>query len=219
MRSNNMRMLSMRITIENLNILANFWNKWKSLEIRILWPSYAWYMQKKRRRKSHAWAPLSELHWLCLVKVMLRRNSQQSAMLCVTYIDFLLSISESQFSKHDGIRPILPSTNPVLENIGSIYPFYVYDGNRQLTPILRQRPCSLMYDIYWLAWWWCLTGSEYLEYNPGSELIFTGWTWKLNKKLNRTKNKYCLRVKQKTNNNRTILNNNTWQQALFTNIK
>jgi hypothetical protein len=55
-----MRMLSMRITIENSNYLANFWKKWKSLEIRILWPSLAWFMQKKRRRKSHAWAPLSQ---------------------------------------------------------------------------------------------------------------------------------------------------------------
>ncbi len=35
-RSNNRRMLSMRITIEKSNILANFWKKWKSLEIRIL---------------------------------------------------------------------------------------------------------------------------------------------------------------------------------------
>ncbi len=43
---------------------------------------------------------------------------------------------------------ILPSANLVLENIGYIYPFYVYDGNRPLAPILRQRRCSLMYDVY-----------------------------------------------------------------------
>jgi hypothetical protein len=35
-----------------------------------------------------------------------------------------------------------------LENIGFVYPFYVYDGNRPLAPILRQRRCSLMYDVY-----------------------------------------------------------------------
>jgi hypothetical protein len=57
-----------------------------------------------------------------------------------------------------------------LEIIGFIYPFYVYDGNRPLTPILRQRQCSLMYDVYWLAWWMLLWGSKYLEYIPESEL-------------------------------------------------
>jgi hypothetical protein len=35
-----------------------------------------------------------------------------------------------------------------LENIGSVYPFYVYDGNRPLAPILRQRRGSLLYDVY-----------------------------------------------------------------------
>jgi hypothetical protein len=39
----------------------------------------------------------------------------------------------------------------VLENIGSVYPFYVYDCNRPFAPILSQRWCSLMYDVYWLA--------------------------------------------------------------------
>jgi hypothetical protein len=43
-----------------------------------------------------------------------------------------------------------------LENIGSAYPFYVYGGNRPLAPILRQRRCSLLYDVYWLAWWWLM---------------------------------------------------------------
>ncbi len=32
-----------------------------------------------------------------------------------------------------------------LENIGSVYPLYVYAGNRPLGPILRQRQCSLMF--------------------------------------------------------------------------
>jgi hypothetical protein len=38
-----------------------------------------------------------------------------------------------------------------LEIIGFEYPYYVYDGNRPLAPILRQRWCSLMYDVYGLA--------------------------------------------------------------------
>ncbi len=44
--------------------------------------------------------------------------------------------------------------------------------NRPLTPILRQSRCTLMYDVYWLARWWCwtVTESKYLEYNPGSKL-------------------------------------------------
>ncbi len=43
-----------------------------------------------------------------------------------------------------------------LENIGSVYPLYAYDSNRPLAPILRQRWCSLLYDVYWLAWWWLM---------------------------------------------------------------
>ncbi len=55
---------------------------------------------------------------------------------------------------------VLPSANLVLENIGFVYPFYVYDGNRPLASILRQRRCSLRYDVYWLARWWCSTGNR-----------------------------------------------------------
>jgi hypothetical protein len=43
---------------------------------------------------------------------------------------------------------VLLSANLVLENIGFVYPFYAYDGNRPLAPILRQRWCSLLYDVY-----------------------------------------------------------------------
>jgi hypothetical protein len=42
---------------------------------------------------------------------------------------------------------VLPSANLVLENISFVYPFYVYDCNRPLAPILRQRWC-LVYDVY-----------------------------------------------------------------------
>jgi hypothetical protein len=35
-----------------------------------------------------------------------------------------------------------------LEIIGFMYLFYVYDGNRLLAPTLRQRWCSLMYNVY-----------------------------------------------------------------------
>jgi hypothetical protein len=63
---------------------------------------------------------------------------------------------------------------------------FVYDRNRPLATILRQqRQCSLMYDVYLT----CLdndvetgtshttgTGSKYLGYNPGSELIVFSWT-------------------------------------------
>jgi hypothetical protein len=35
-----------------------------------------------------------------------------------------------------------------LEIKGPVYPLYVYDRNRPLTPILKQRWCSLMYDVY-----------------------------------------------------------------------
>ncbi len=48
---------------------------------------------------------------------------------------------------------VSPSANPVGE-YGSVYPFYVYDVNRPLAPILRQRRCSWLYDVYWPAWWW-----------------------------------------------------------------
>ncbi len=117
--------------------------------------------------------------------------------------------------------PVLPSANPVLENISSVYPFYVYDGNRPLAPILRQRRCSLLYDVYWIAWWWCLTGSKYLEYNPGSELNIY-WLNMKTEQWNRIEQKNliewntaCKSNKSQTIN-QTILNNNNWQWALFT---
>jgi hypothetical protein len=40
---------------------------------------------------------------------------------------------------------VLPSASLVLENIGFVY---VYDCNRPFTSILKQRRCSLMYDVY-----------------------------------------------------------------------
>jgi hypothetical protein len=62
-------------------------------------------------------------------------------------------------------RPIgLASANPIGE-IGSGYPTNVYDGNRLSLPILRQKMCYLLYDLYWLARWLLLWGSKYLEYN------------------------------------------------------
>ncbi len=37
---------------------------------------------------------------------------------------------------------------------------HVYDGNRSFAPILRQSRWSLLYDVYWLAWWcWTVTGT------------------------------------------------------------
>jgi hypothetical protein len=54
------------------------------------------------------------------------------------------------------IEHCLALREPGLENIGSGYAFYVYGGNRPLAPILRQRQCSLLYDVYWLAWWWLM---------------------------------------------------------------
>jgi hypothetical protein len=57
-----------------------------------------------------------------------------------------------------------------LEIIGPVYPLYVYDCIRPLAPILRQRWCSLMYDVNWLARWQLfLRGSKYLEHIPGTE--------------------------------------------------
>jgi hypothetical protein len=44
-------------------------------------------------------------------------------------------------------------SRPLLTQLGNIY---VNDGNRPLTPILRQRQCSLLHDVYWLAWWWLM---------------------------------------------------------------
>jgi hypothetical protein len=53
---------------------------------------------------------------------------------------------ESQKDEQIGTVSFLPSASLILENIGFVYPFYVYDC-RPLAPILRQRPCSLMYDV------------------------------------------------------------------------
>jgi hypothetical protein len=40
-----------------------------------------------------------------------------------------------------------PPLTPGLENIGSVYPFYVYGGNWPLAPVLRQRRavCCMMF--------------------------------------------------------------------------
>ncbi len=38
----------------------------------------------------------------------------------------------------NSVISVLPSANLVLENIGSVYPFYVYDGHRPLAPILHK---------------------------------------------------------------------------------
>ncbi len=50
---------------------------------------------------------------------------------------------------------------------------YVYDRNRPLVPILRQKRCSLMYNVYLTCIdddGSCITGLKYLEYSPGIEL-------------------------------------------------
>jgi hypothetical protein len=66
-----------------------------------------------------------------------------------------------------------------LENIGSLYPFFVYDGNRPLAPILRKRRCSLMCDVYWLAWWWLMfKGIEI----PGLHSRMRHWIYRVNNK-------------------------------------
>jgi hypothetical protein len=67
-----------------------------------------------------------------------------------------------------------------LENIGSVYPFYVYDGNRPLAPMLRQRRWSLMYDVYWLAWWWLMFNGIKI---PEIHSRIRQWTMKQYKKI------------------------------------
>jgi hypothetical protein len=42
---------------------------------------------------------------------------------------------------------VSPYANPI-GDIGFVHPFYVNDGNRPLAPVLRQRGCSLMNDVY-----------------------------------------------------------------------
>jgi hypothetical protein len=59
-----------------------------------------------------------------------------------------------------------------LENIGYVYPFYVYGSNRPLAPVLRQDGAVwFMMFIDLLDESCCdVTGSKYLEYIPESEL-------------------------------------------------
>ncbi len=111
---------------------------------------------------------------------------------------------------------VLPSANLVLEIIDFVYPFYVYDGNRPLAPILRQRRCSLMYDVYWLA----LDNDvqQKRDQNTWNTIqdqnwIFYWWIWTM--KIESNKNN---RIKQKSNKdkqgqiiNRTIITINTQQ--------
>ncbi len=57
---------------------------------------------------------------------------------------------------------VLPSFNPVGE-IDSGYHADVYDCNRLLLPILRQKLAQSC-GVYWLAGWLLLWGSKYLEH-------------------------------------------------------
>ncbi len=103
---------------------------------------------------------------------------------------------------------VLPSASLILDNIGFIYPFYVYDCNRPLAPILRQRWCSLMYDVYWLA-----LDDDEIEI-PGIQSRIRIEYFPMNnelRKLNRTKwlNEQWTKVEQQTNNKSNNNNNNT----------
>jgi hypothetical protein len=64
---------------------------------------------------------------------------------------FLRDCSVEEQSVHFGplVKTIVLSRPPLtqLKNICSVYPFYVYEGNRPLALKLRQRRCSLLYDV------------------------------------------------------------------------
>ncbi len=86
----------------------------------------------------------------------------------------------ARVSVHDEIINASPSASPTIIT-GPIYPLYVYDCNRPIAHLLRQRWCSLIYDVYWLARWQLfLWGSKYLEHIPGSGLNIFRIIWILN---------------------------------------
>jgi hypothetical protein len=60
---------------------------------------------------------------------------------------------------------VLPSANSFRDYWSHISPsMSMIVCNRPLAPILRQRWCSLVYDVYCLARWLLFKGSKYLEH-------------------------------------------------------
>jgi hypothetical protein len=109
---------------------------------------------------------------------------------------------------------VLPSANSVLDNIGFVYPFYVYDRDRPLVPIL--------YDVYWLAMMMML--HSYKIEIPGIQSRIRieyfsreQWTMKVvsNKIINwkQKSNKRWIKTNNKSNNTNTTI---TAKRALFT---
>jgi hypothetical protein len=104
---------------------------------------------------------------------------------------------------------------------------YVYDRNRPLAPILRQRRCSLMYDVYWRIddddTSCTMVQKDQNTWNTiqDQNWIFFFWTtnneqWKAKESNGKQKsNKRQMKVKQQqnklNNNNKNLLDiNGTW---------
>ncbi len=73
-----------------------------------------------------------------------------------------MKVTES--SKFPYMGHVSPSANPIWR---IVVPYSVWDGNRHLAPMLRQRRCSLLYDVYWLAWWWLMFNRIKILWAPG----------------------------------------------------
>ncbi len=65
----------------------------------------------------------------------------------VLYMHSIVVLRQERLTELTGTAFVSPSVSLVLENIGFVYPC-VYDCNRPIAPILIQRRCNLMYDVY-----------------------------------------------------------------------
>ncbi len=86
-------------------------------------------------------------------------RTSNSSYCCILIYSMAINRSQSSYCYHILVLwgnkfmhmlIVLLSTNP-LEKIGSVYPLYVYDRNRPLAPLLRQKMAlSGVWCFYWL---------------------------------------------------------------------
>ncbi len=87
--------------------------------------------------------------WACCSQYLFRYiDLPFSNTCCRNYT--VQNLSEYSEVLYKRMEMLLTLSANQLEIMGSIYPFYVYNGNRPLAPVLRQRLCSLMYCMMFI---------------------------------------------------------------------
>ncbi len=111
---------------------------------------------------------------------------------------------------HSCTVSVSPFTN-LLEKIGSVYPIYVYDCNRPLTPILKQKMALSGVWSLLTADVWCLQDQNTWNTFPGSGLNIYQIIQILNKRIE-FEQKHCIEWKHWIKQEHwTKVKHNNWQ--------